>query len=124
VGKGKCGAEDMGVVCECEEQRTLLGNLIANDRVEIGEVRAFEGREKEFIVWSLVGAEYDEKEICVGLSRARYGLVMIGEVERLKERKVWMRMFGMLREEQAVVDGEFEELKEFAGDFFGYDGDN
>jgi MoxR-like ATPase len=88
----------IGVIAAYAQQRDLLRNLLAEDilpvdrEIEVDTVDAFEGREKDIIVLSLVRANQQgavgflrlEQRLNVALSRARRGLLVVGDASVLQ----------------------------------------
>jgi superfamily I DNA and/or RNA helicase len=79
--------EQIGVISPYEGQVRLLSDLLRHDGLEIDTVDAFQGREKEAIVVSLVRSNNDSelgfladvRRLNVALTRARRRLVVIGD---------------------------------------------
>lgn len=84
-------------------------NFVAG--IMIATVDAFQGREKDIIVMSCVrsnvdgsiGFLKDERRLNVSLTRAKYSMILIGDVECLKRRgKVWRNYFEFLKTKGAI----------------------
>ena len=91
-----CGAApgSIGVVTPYEGQRACIEAVLAASAahtagVEVASVDAFQGREKDFIVFSCVrtstniGFLSDPRRLNVALTRARLGVVVIGNAPSL-----------------------------------------
>jgi regulator of nonsense transcripts 1 len=82
--------------------------------IEIASVDSFQGREKNFIIFSTVRAnnEYtigflkDLKRMCVSLTRAKYGLVIIGRAATFAKSKIWTKLIEHCIKKQVFVEGE------------------
>ncbi len=85
------GDLSLGVITVYAEQRRLLRGLLADEQVDIDTVDAFEGREKDIVVLSLVrsnpnadvGFVREASRLNVALSRARRLLVIVGDTRTL-----------------------------------------
>lgn len=98
----------LGIITPYNGQATLIRNLIRdNDQtlfceVEVNSVDSFQGREKDIVIFSTVRSKYDgieaeavqtigflkdKRRMNVGLSRARIGLIVIGDLERLRKAR-------------------------------------
>lgn len=78
--------------------------------IMIASIDAFQGREKDFIIFSCVrsnpenkiGFLNDERRLNVALTRARYGLVLIGDYECLSHDALWKEYLDHLTEKNLV----------------------
>jgi regulator of nonsense transcripts 1 len=126
VAKG-VAPEDLGVITPYAGQRAwLIENLprITNipadffDRLEIASVDAFQGREKNFIIFSAVRANSqhdigflkDRRRICVSLTRARYGLIVIANAPTFAKNKMWVDYITHCMEKEVFVTGSLDHL--------------
>jgi len=75
-----------------ELRQTFRKAGIENDRVEIDTVDGFQGREKDFVVFSCVrtaergsiGFIKDVRRMNVGITRAKYSMIILGNADALK----------------------------------------
>lgn len=91
---------NIGIITPYEGQRAYLVhylhycgslNVKLYQEIEIASVNAFQGREKDYIILSCVRANQnqgigflnDPRRLNVALTRARYGLVIIGNPKAL-----------------------------------------
>lgn len=103
--RGGAKPSQIGVITPYEGQRAFVvqsmvynGVLHANlyQQIEVASVDAFQGREKDYIILTCVrshgiGFLNDPRRLNVALTRAKYGLVIIGNPSRLG--KVWFFLF-------------------------------
>ncbi|CAI5755619.1 unnamed protein product [Candida verbasci] len=79
--------------------------------IMIASIDAFQGREKDFLIMSCVrsneqnkiGFLKDERRLNVALTRAKYGLIMIGDVKCLKNGdKLWNEYLKYLEDKKSI----------------------
>ncbi|KAI8103520.1 hypothetical protein M9435_004857 [Picochlorum sp. BPE23] len=81
--------------------------------VEVSSVDAFQGREKDFIIFSCVrsnefqgvGFLSDPRRLNVSITRARYGLIMLGNPDTLVKNPLWERLLCHFSDSGALVEG-------------------
>lgn len=119
----------IGVITPYEGQRAYLTNfmqinsLMAEKRslyeeVEVSSVDAFQGREKDFIILSCVRANdegsigflRDARRLNVAITRARYGLMILGNPRALSRNKLWRSLLIHYRERGCLVEGPLDNL--------------
>ncbi|CAG9462982.1 unnamed protein product [Pedinophyceae sp. YPF-701] len=118
-------AEEIGVITPYAGQRTHIEMVLARPgnaaraaqcaRVEVASVDAFQGREKDYIILSCVrsnerkskaiGFVNEPRRLNVALTRARYGLVVIGNPTSLSKSAVWSGFLTHMSEQGCLVDG-------------------
>uniref|UniRef100_A0A0L0NNR0 Upf1 domain-containing protein n=1 Tax=Candidozyma auris TaxID=498019 RepID=A0A0L0NNR0_CANAR len=122
--------DQIGVVTPYEGQRAyivqymLMNSLIVERRsqyadVEVASVDAFQGREKDFIILSCVRANEDRaigflkdsRRMNVALTRAKYGLVILGNPRSLSKDNLWNFLLIHFRERGCLVDGPLDNLQ-------------
>lgn len=115
----------IGVITPYEGQRAfLLNKLFSNNsgKLEISNVDGFQGREKEFIIVSLVrsnsfqeiGFLNDKRRMNVALTRAKHGLYIIGDISTLHSNKMWEKLIRHYDERNLILEGPFNDLKRFS----------
>ncbi|XP_031564537.1 regulator of nonsense transcripts 1-like [Actinia tenebrosa] len=121
--------EQIGVITPYEGQRAYLvqymqfsGSLHANlyMEVEVASVDAFQGREKDYIILSCVrsnehqgiGFLNDPRRLNVALTRAKYGIILIGNPKILSKQPLWNHLLNYYKENKALVEGPLNNLKE------------
>ncbi|KAM9933316.1 hypothetical protein OXX80_007068 [Metschnikowia pulcherrima] len=122
--------DQIGVITPYEGQRAYIAHYmqlntsIASKRaqyeeVEIQSVDAFQGREKDFIILSCVRANEDRnigflsdpRRLNVALTRAKYGMVVLGNPRSLSRNKLWNRLLVHYRERGCLVEGPLDNLQ-------------
>ena len=106
-----CAGSDIAVIAPYAAQVRLLRELLADVAgLEIDSVDGFQGREKEAVVLSLVrsnaegeiGFLADVRRTNVALTRARRGLVVIGDSATLAAQPFYQRLCRVLRGDRGV----------------------
>ncbi|ESL06566.1 regulator of nonsense transcripts 1 [Trypanosoma rangeli SC58] len=127
IHDGKVGPENIGVITPYRSQCRFVMNYLARcgplpgtvyDRVEVSSVDAFQGREKEFIILSCVrsnrrqgiGFVVDWRRLNVSITRAKRGLIIMGNVQLLSRYPEWHNLLAHLMELSLIVDGPIENL--------------
>ncbi|XP_013210421.1 regulator of nonsense transcripts 1 isoform X3 [Microtus ochrogaster] len=127
----KAGAkpDQIGIITPYEGQRSYLvqymqfsGSLHTKlyQEVEIASVDAFQGREKDFIILSCVRANEhqgigflnDPRRLNVALTRARYGVIIVGNPKALSKQPLWNHLLSYYKEQKALVEGPLNNLRE------------
>jgi len=123
------GPWQIGVITPYEGQRAHVVSLMLRQgslaqklysEVEVASVDAFQGREKDYIILSCVrsnehqgiGFLSDPRRLNVALTRARYGLVVLGNPKVLSKQMVWSALTHHFREEGTLVEGTLKSLKQ------------
>ncbi|XP_065216134.1 regulator of nonsense transcripts 1-like isoform X2 [Planococcus citri] len=129
----RCGVkpEQIGIITPYEGQRAHLVQCMQyqgeiNPRlyqqIEVASVDAFQGREKDIIIVSCVrsndhhgiGFLNDPRRLNVALTRAKYGLIVVGNPKVLSKQPIWNHLLHFYKEEQVLVEGPLNNLKESA----------
>ncbi|EFP12138.1 hypothetical protein CRE_03324 [Caenorhabditis remanei] len=93
--------KDIGVIIF--STTTLLQNSLKN--VKVGTVDSFQGAEKEIMILCVTTSHVtDDRKINVALSRARQGVVIIGNHDALKNSGCWMKILKEVEERGCVMD--------------------
>ncbi|KRX99386.1 Regulator of nonsense transcripts 1, partial [Trichinella pseudospiralis] len=127
-------ADQIGIITPYEGQRAyivqhmlLSGPLNSQlyEEIEVANVDAFQGREKDFILLSCVrsnkhseiGFLNDPRRLNVALTRARYGLIIVGNPKVLSRQPMWHSLLKFCKENHCLFDGPLNALREYKGDF-------
>ncbi|XP_065201509.1 regulator of nonsense transcripts 1-like [Planococcus citri] len=132
----RCGVkpEQIGIITPYEGQRAYLvqcmqyqGALHARlyQQIEVASVDAFQGREKDIIIMSCVrsndhqgiGFLNDPRRLNVALTRAKYGLIVVGNPKVLSKQTLWNHLLNFYKEQKVLVEGPLSNLKESAIQF-------
>lgn len=118
----------IGIITPYEGQRAYLTQYMISTgsmdkefyrQVEIESVDAFQGREKDYIIVSCVrsnnnqgiGFLSDPRRLNVALTRAKYGLVLIGNPKVLSKNLLWLHLLTHFREKGCLVEGLINRLQ-------------
>ena len=119
---------DIGIITPYEGQRSFIVTSMQTTgtykkemykEVEVASVDAFQGREKDFIVLSCVrsndkqgiGFLSDPRRLNVALTRAKYGLVVLGNPKVLSKHPLWHFLLLHFKEKSCLVDGTLSNLQ-------------
>lgn len=122
--------DQIGVITPYEGQRAyivqymLMNSSLVERRsqyaeVEVASVDAFQGREKDFIILSCVRANEDRsigflkdsRRMNVALTRAKFGLIVLGNPRSLSKDNLWNYLLIHFRERGCLVDGPLDNLQ-------------
>ena len=118
----------IGVVTPYEGQRAYIVShlqrsgplkLALYHDVEISSVDAFQGREKDYIILSCVrsnekqgiGFLADYRRLNVAMTRAKYGLIILGNPKVLAKHPLWNSLLVHFREQHLLVEGSLANLQ-------------
>ncbi|KAH8947378.1 hypothetical protein BDL97_11G037900 [Sphagnum fallax] len=119
----------IGVITPYEGQRAYIVNYMARNgslrqqlykEIEVASVDSFQGREKDFIILSCVrsnehqgiGFLNDPRRLNVALTRAQYGLVILGNPKVLSKQPLWNSLLTHYKEHEVLVEGPLNNLKQ------------
>lgn len=119
---------DIGVITPYEGQRSYVVSTMQNSgtykkeaykEVEVASVDAFQGREKDFIVLSCVrsndhqgiGFLSDPRRLNVALTRAKYGVVILGNPKVLCKHELWHALLVHFKDRKCFVEGALSNLQ-------------
>ncbi|KAJ1513600.1 ATP-dependent helicase NAM7 [Coelomomyces lativittatus] len=118
----------IGVITPYEGQRLFIVNYMQSNgalkkdlykEIEVASVDAFQGREKDYILLSCVrsnehqgiGFLDDPRRLNVGLTRAKYGIVILGNPKVLSRHGLWHQLLTFFKEKSLLVEGPLGNLK-------------
>ncbi|AET38157.1 ATP-dependent RNA helicase NAM7 Ecym_2426 [Eremothecium cymbalariae DBVPG len=118
----------IGVITPYEGQRAYIVQYMQMNgsmdkdmymTVEVGSVDAFQGREKDYIILSCVRANdhqsigflVDPRRLNVALTRAKYGLAILGNPTSLFRNRLWNHLLIHFREKGCLVEGTMDNLQ-------------
>jgi len=121
--------EQIGIVTPYEGQRAYVVQYMQNQGslnpklymdVEVASVDAFQGREKDIIILSCVrsneqqgiGFLCDPRRLNVALTRAKYGLIIVGNPRLLAKHQLWNHLIHYCKEMHVLVEGPLNSLRE------------
>eukprot|EP00871_Galdieria_phlegrea_P000301 jgi/Galph1/1271/GphlegSOOS_G5998.1 len=81
--------------------------------IEVASMNAFQAREKDFIIFSCVqiGFFSDPRRLNVTLTRARFGLIIIGHPKSLARNYLCCRLLQHWKDNKVLVQGRLSKLK-------------
>lgn len=98
---------DIGIITPYAGQVRAIRDSLPerNDSVEVHTVDGYQGREKEVIIFScvrsnsdgIVGFLSDERRLNVALTRAKRGLIIIGDPDTLRNDETWASWLDYIR---------------------------
>ncbi len=127
--KGGIRADQIGVITPYQAQRTyLVEHMVHNgsqrvelyEQIEVASVDAFQGREKDVIIVSCVrsndkqgiGFLKDERRLNVAMTRARFGMIILGNPRVLaKESLLWWHLLMDYKNQDLLLEGPLNNLK-------------
>ncbi|GAA6022794.1 hypothetical protein JCM11491_006408, partial [Sporobolomyces phaffii] len=118
----------IGVITPYEGQRSYIVSYMQFNgalkkelykEVEVASVDAFQGREKDYIIVSCVrsnehqgiGFLNDPRRLNVALTRAKYGLVILGNPKVLSKHSLWHYLLTHYKEKKCLVEGPLNNLQ-------------
>jgi len=114
--------DEIGVVTPYLGQKAFLQVIIENSqtpKVQVESVDGFQGREKGIIIFSTVrsndgtigiGFLSDRRRMNVALTRAKFGLIIVGNSSLLEGDNVWEDLIKHYKKKGYVVTEEIEEM--------------
>ncbi|XP_012486781.1 regulator of nonsense transcripts 1 homolog isoform X1 [Gossypium raimondii] len=119
----------IGVITPYEGQRAYIVNYMSRNgalrqqlykEIEVASVDSFQGREKDYIILSCVrsnehqgiGFLNDPRRLNVALTRARYGIVILGNPKVLSKQPLWNGLLTHYKEHECLIEGPLNNLKQ------------
>ena len=127
--KGGVKGTDIGVITPYDGQKVYVQDYMKRsgslpqsqyEGVEIASVDSFQGREKDYIIMTCVrsnesagiGFLADPRRLNVAITRARLGLVIIGNARVLSKNILWAALLIQFRDNKCLVQGSLLNLQE------------
>ncbi|KAJ2466635.1 ATP-dependent RNA helicase [Coemansia sp. RSA 2322] len=119
--------DQIGVITPYEGQRSWVVHHMAQagslgsdtyKAVEVASVDAFQGREKDYIIVSCVrnnehqgiGFLSDPRRLNVALTRAKYGIIVLGSPKVLSRNPLWHELLSYYKLHGVLVEGQLNNL--------------
>ncbi|MBA0801115.1 hypothetical protein Gohar_011500, partial [Gossypium harknessii] len=119
----------IGVITLYDGQRAYIVNYMSRNgalrqqlykEIEVASVDSFQGREKDYIILSCVrsnehqgiGFLNDPRRLNVALTRARYGIVILGNPKVLSKQPLWNGLLTHYKEHECLIEGPLNNLKQ------------
>merc|ERR1712083_867617 len=109
------GGNDIGIIAMHKAQVGKMkyfltqNNEVFTKGIEVNTVDGFQGKEKKLIILSFVRTDCtctsflaNAQRCNVALTRAKYGLVVVGKIEQLKANRMWKK-FAQFAERNNIV---------------------
>ena len=126
--KGGITPDQIGVVTPYEGQRAFLVTYMQRNGplrselyrdIEVASVDSFQGREKDFIIVSCVrsnevqgiGFLRDPRRLNVALTRAKYGVTIVGNAKLLCRNPLWNSLITHFQQRDCLVEGPLNNLQ-------------
>jgi hypothetical protein len=95
-------------------------NMNLYKEIEVASVDSFQGREKDYIILSCVrsndhkniGFLNDPRRLNVALTRARYGIIIVGNANSLSKHQLWNNLLYHFKSNGVLVEGGLNNFKE------------
>ena len=114
--------DQIGIITPYEGQRAFIMNYMQRHgqldpsfykEIEVASVDSFQGREKDFILFSCVrsneasgiGFLNDPRRLNVALTRAKYGLIILGNAKVLSKHDLWNNLLNEYKNQGTLVEG-------------------
>jgi hypothetical protein len=119
LSAGDIEASDLAIISPYAKQVQLIRAELASQRgqiqdVSVGTVDSFQGQEVEVVLFSAVrsnplkelGFLRDSRRLCVAITRARRGLILLGDKSVLKTSRYWRALLESCEEHECFLSME------------------
>lgn len=111
LSHGEITAENIAIISPYSKQVQLLRSELCDERIRVGTIDSFQGQETDVVIFSCVrsnglfdlGFLRDSRRLCVALTRARRGLILVGDTQTLQVCRHWQALIQHCRERYCVV---------------------
>ncbi|VDM94925.1 unnamed protein product [Thelazia callipaeda] len=120
--------QQIGIITPYEGQRSYIVQFMQTQgalhnklylEMEVANVDAFQGREKDIIIVTCVrsndhqgiGFLNDSRRMNVALTRAKYGIIIVGNAKVLSRNPLWSYLLSVFKEKGCLVEGPLNNLK-------------
>lgn len=127
--KSSVKPDQIGIITPYEGQRSyIVSYMLKNGSVttslykdiEVASVDSFQGREKDYILLSCVrsnehhgiGFLNDPRRLNVALTRAKYGLIIVGNATALSKHMLWNNLLYHYKSNNLLVEGNLQGFRE------------
>lgn len=114
--------DQIGIITPYEGQRAFIMNYMQRQgqldpqfykEIEVASVDSFQGREKDFILFSCVrsneasgiGFLNDPRRLNVALTRAKFGMIILGNAKVLSRHDLWNNLLNEYKAQGVLVEG-------------------
>ncbi len=122
----KIDIKNIGIITPYNGQKALLRKYFESfdylKDIQIESVDGFQGQEKDFIIVSTVRNNFygsigflkSERRLNVTLTRAKYGMIILGNCECLsKKNEMWKQLINYYNKNDLIRYGDFNNLKKY-----------
>lgn len=103
--------DTIGIITPYSAQAALLKSLISEE-IEVKTVDGFQGREKDYIILSLVrsnnigdfGFLDDFRRLNVAITRSKKGLVVVGDSQNFRKSEIFTKFFKFIEKNFTIFD--------------------
>jgi hypothetical protein len=123
IGSGDVEESNIAVISPYSKQVQLIRSELSLHRnassVRVGTVDSFQGQETDIVVFSCtrsndrceIGFLRDSRRLCVAITRARRGLIIIGDQKVLKTCRHWSALLASCTARDCVMDAKYLDLQ-------------
>lgn len=121
-------SSQIGIITPYEAQRSFILTYLERnctldpnlyEDLEIASVDSFQGREKDIILMSCVrssedlgiGFLSDPRRLNVSITRAKYGLIIVGNARVLSQNQIWCNLLNHFVKQNILVEGSISNLR-------------
>ena len=122
LASGRILAKNISIITPYSKQVQLIRNSLSSnwnqiphsELITVGTVDSFQGQETDIVIFSAVrsndlnelGFLRDSRRLCVAITRARKGLILVGNQSCLKSCRHWSALISSCEERGCILDGD------------------